>query len=90
MEVLYTKLQLVSVMVIGDILIILEDYASSSYPLTITISNVTYKQNIATNKGGGLYLDYEGIQMTNSTFLKNKAMYGAGLYFIRPSILVLF
>ena len=52
-----------------------------------TANNITFANNEAANRGGGLYIS-NGVDMpyTNLTFINNSAVYGGGLYWSRNSV----
>ncbi|MFP4474428.1 MAG: PKD domain-containing protein [Desulfatibacillaceae bacterium] len=55
----------------------------------LLVANNTFRNNVATNKGAGLYLWVEGssahTRIGNNTFYWNNAPYGAGIYLYAPA-----
>lgn len=56
---------------------------------TLTLINGTFESNVATGKGGAIYLSWQSLAITDSSFTGNSAQNGGALYFISHSKLLI-
>jgi len=52
---------------------------------TISLSGSSFSSNVATQKGGAIYLDWEALVLLNAVFTENSAQNGGAIYFIKYS-----
>jgi len=49
---------------------------------SIQISETTFQENTASDKGGAIYLDQEALDLGNSVFISNHATHGGAVCFV--------